>query len=79
MRTKVADACLDYGLLCIQWSAFIGELTMTLQRELMLRARTIIRDHAANILIVPLNAATWSQRRELLQGDPDAERAPKDA
>ena len=29
-RQKIADACLDYGLQRIQYSAFLGELTAQL-------------------------------------------------
>ena len=33
VRTKVADACLDYGLERIQYSAFLGSLTRTHQNN----------------------------------------------
>jgi CRISPR-associated protein Cas2 len=74
-RTRVADACLDYGLERVQWSAFIGELNTTFQRELLLKIRTILAGKAAKILLLPINAAMWQQHREITQGDPDAERS----
>jgi CRISPR-associated protein Cas2 len=46
-RTRVSDACLDYGLERVQWSAFLGELNQTLQRELLLKVRTILGKKAA--------------------------------
>jgi len=73
-RTRVADACLDYGLERVQWSAFAGELTTTYQRELLLKIRTILHRKAAKVLLLPVNAPMWAQHREITQGDPDAER-----
>ena len=73
-RTRVADACLDYGLERVQWSAFAGELTTTFQRELLLKIRTILERKAAKVLLLPIDAVMWAQHREITQGDPDAER-----
>ena len=39
-RAKIADACLDYGLDRIQYSAFTGDLTRNLQEELFVKLRT---------------------------------------
>ncbi len=69
VRAKIADACLDYGLERVQWSAFIGELNQTLQRELALKLRQLVGRKAANILLLPLNEGIWQQRREIKQGD----------
>jgi len=41
-RRKVAEACLDYGLERIQWSAFEGELTTGERMELATRCRAIL-------------------------------------
>jgi CRISPR-associated protein Cas2 len=76
LRTKVADACLDYGLLRVQWSAFVGELNHTYQRELLLKLRTLVGKKAAKIRLLPINEAMWQQQQILEQGDPDAERSP---
>ncbi len=73
-RTKVADACLDYGLQRIQWSAFAGELGHTHQRELLHKIRDLVGKRAASIMLLPVNDAVWEQRRLIEQGDPDAER-----
>lgn len=73
-RVKVADACLDYGLTRMQWSAFVGELQTPLQRELMRKIRDLIGKRAAKVLMLPINAVMWEQHREIVQGDPDHER-----
>ncbi|HEY7122537.1 MAG TPA: CRISPR-associated endonuclease Cas2 [Ktedonobacterales bacterium] len=75
LRTKVADACLDYGLLRVQWSAFVGELNQTYQRELLLKIRTLVGKKAAKIRLLPINEMMWQQQQILEQGDPDAERS----
>jgi CRISPR-associated protein Cas2 len=74
VRTRVADACLDYGLERVQWSAFLGELNTTLQRELLLKMRRLLERHAAKVRLIPINAVMWQQQRVIEQGDPDAER-----
>jgi len=74
-RTKVADACLDYGLERVQWSAFAGELNTTLQRELLLKIQRLLAGKAAKVRLLPINAVMWQQQRVIEQGDPDAERA----
>ena len=62
-RTKVADACLDYGLQRIQYSAFFGELSNVHQRELLSKIERRIGKHAANIQLFPLDEKSWSKRR----------------
>jgi len=63
LRTKVADACLDYGLERIQYSAFLGELSSTHQRELLLKIKRQIGKHEANIQLFPLDEKSWIGRR----------------
>jgi CRISPR-associated protein Cas2 len=65
-RSQVADACLDYGLDRIQYSAFCGRLSRGLQEELMLRISTLIkaRDSAATVQLFPIDEATWKKRME---------------
>jgi CRISPR-associated protein Cas2 len=69
-RQKVADACLDYGLQRIQYSAFCGRLSRTHQRALFGEITARIRDKAANIQLFPLDEQSWSGRREIKQGAP---------
>jgi len=73
-RTKVADACLDYGLDRIQYSAFTGLLSRTHQEELMLRIRDIIGDGAASILLYPIDEKAWQKRLTFEQGLESLER-----
>ena len=54
IRTKISEACLDYGLERIQYSAFSGKLTRNKREELWLRLKTILEDHAGKILVQPI-------------------------
>ena len=67
VRTKVADACLDYGLERIQYSAFFGELSHIHQRELLLKIKRRIGKHGANVQLFPLDEKSWSDRRVIDQ------------
>jgi CRISPR-associated protein Cas2 len=66
-RTKVADACLDYGLERVQYSAFLGELSHVHQRELLLQIKRRIGKHGANIQLFPLDEKSWQARRTIEQ------------
>ncbi len=70
-RSKIADACLDYGLARIQYSAFLGQLTSAHRRELLLRIRERLGEHGANIQVFPLDEKTWTGRDviERIEGD----------
>jgi len=63
LRTKVADACLDYGLERVQYSAFVGELGRVHQRELEVRMRELVGRHTVNIRLIPLDLVTWRRQR----------------
>jgi CRISPR-associated protein Cas2 len=69
-RTKVADACLDYGLQRLQYSAFSGELSASQQRELFLKLEQRLGRHGANIQLFPLDAKAWTARRVILRDEP---------
>jgi CRISPR-associated protein Cas2 len=62
-RTKVADACLDYGLDRIQYSAFLGSLSTNHQEELMLKLEKVLGRKTGNIQLFPLCAKDWQGRR----------------
>ncbi|MEA3350928.1 MAG: CRISPR-associated endonuclease Cas2 [Chloroflexota bacterium] len=62
-RTKIADACLDYGLDRIQYSAFIGKLVNTHQEELMLRIGKILGSKPGNIQLYPICHKDWTKRQ----------------
>jgi CRISPR-associated protein Cas2 len=73
-RTKVADACLDYGLERVQYSAFLGELSSTHQRELLLQIKRRVGKHSANIQLFPLDEKCWLARRTIEQTHPAEEK-----
>ncbi len=54
LRAKVADACLDYGLTRIQYSAFLGELNYNRQQEILQRLRRLVGQQPARIQVVPV-------------------------
>lgn len=72
-RLKVADACLDYGLERIQFSAFLGELTRAHQRELLLKIKKRIGKHGANIQLFPLDERAWMERQVIAQEEKEKE------
>jgi len=74
-RAKIADACLDYGLDRIQYSAFLGPLVPTHQDELMLKLKKILGRCSGNIQMYPLCQTDWEARRLIIvraegQGEP---------
>jgi len=70
-RQKIADACLDYGLQRLQYSAFCGDLARTHQRALFTEIKRRLGRKAGNVQLFPLDEKTWSGRREIAQGDED--------
>jgi CRISPR-associated protein Cas2 len=67
IRAKVADACLDYGLERVQYSAFMGELSWIHQKELLLQIKRRIGKHDANVQLFPLDEKSWTSRRVIDQ------------
>ena len=65
MRSKVADACQDYGLDRIQFSAFLGQLSRNHQEELMLKIKKIIGKGSGKIMLVPICDSDWEKRQEI--------------
>ena len=71
IRAKVADACLDYGLERVQYSAFLGELNWIHQKELLLQIKRRIGKHDANVQLFPLDEKSWTSRRVIEQKSED--------
>lgn len=69
VRQKVADSCLDYGLERVQFSAFVGELSRTHQRELFSEIRRRLGRRAGNVQLFPLDEVSWRGRRVISQGE----------
>ncbi|MCS7069805.1 MAG: CRISPR-associated endonuclease Cas2 [Meiothermus sp.] len=65
IRTRVSDACKDYGLNRIQFSAYSGRLTKAAREELELRLGKILGDHSGAITVIQLEQAqfegAWSK------------------
>ncbi len=61
-RSKIADACLDYGLDRIQYSAFSGILSRNHQEELMLRIEAILDEKPGSIQLIPICDKDWTNR-----------------
>ncbi len=72
VRGKIADACLDYGLDRIQFSAFYGKLGRNHWEELMLKMMMLLGDKAGKIELIPVSEPSWAQRLSICQEDEDA-------
>lgn len=70
-RQKVADACLDYGLDRVQFSAFVGDLSRNHQEMLMARIRKRMGRHGGQITLIPICEKDW-QRRLVLEEPEEA-------
>ncbi|NWG21023.1 MAG: CRISPR-associated endonuclease Cas2 [Chloroflexi bacterium] len=68
-RQKIADACLDYGLQRVQYSAFVGNLSRSYQRELFIEVRHRLGKQPGNIQFFALDDASWRSRRVISQGE----------
>ena len=60
-RTKISEACKDYGLDRIQFSAFSGRLTRTARDELEMRLGKTLGKHSGMITLIQLEAAQLDQ------------------
>lgn len=54
IRLRVSEACLDYGLVRIQYSAFLGMLNRNRREELFLRLCDILQDNPGKIFVQPV-------------------------
>jgi len=67
-RTRVSEACLDYGLQRIQFSAFLGKLTRNKREELFLRLKAILEDRPGKILVQPVCEKDLKTARSVEKG-----------
>lgn len=67
VRAKVADACLDYGLSRIQYSAFFGEISANHLEELLQRIRRLAGCGDLRLEVFPVCAKDLKLRRTLVQ------------
>ncbi|MBI2985646.1 MAG: CRISPR-associated endonuclease Cas2 [Deltaproteobacteria bacterium] len=54
MRLKVSEACLDYSLARIQYSAFLGTLNRNKREKLFLRLCSLLDDNPGKIFLQPV-------------------------
>ena len=54
IRLKISEACLDYGLVRIQYSAFLGALNRNKREELFLRLGSLLGDNPGKIFLQPI-------------------------
>ena len=71
LRNRISEACLDYGLERIQYSAFFGKLSRNRRQELALRLRSEVKDETAKIRVIPVCQADLDQMWMLEQLSPD--------
>lgn len=69
IRSRVADICLDYGLVRIQYSAFFGDLTHNRQEEILHKIRRKAGKNPANVQLFPICEKDLSLHRELILND----------
>jgi CRISPR-associated protein Cas2 len=66
-RTKIADACQDYGLDRIQYSAFLGNLERTHQEELLIKIGKQLGKRAGKVHLFTMCEKDWRLRLEIIQ------------
>ncbi|MGB1287648.1 MAG: CRISPR-associated endonuclease Cas2 [Aggregatilineales bacterium] len=64
-RSKIADACMDYGLDRIQYSCFAGHLSHNHAEALMLDIEAILGKKAGNIQLISIAPKDWQNRLEV--------------
>lgn len=65
IRRKVSDACKDYALKRIQWSAFLGQINRNKREELLLKISSILGDNEGNIQLYPICSKDMNLKREI--------------
>ena len=79
IRGKIADICLDYGLLRIQYSAFLGSLNHNHQEEIMQRVKRKLGKKAGNVQLFPICEKDLRLRREIAnEGEPEDEQGDEE-
>ncbi len=66
VRTRIANACKDYGLERIQYSAFCGTLDATRRGELFTRLADTLGRDVARILLLPVCEKDVQAKREII-------------
>ena len=72
VRGRIANACKDYGLAHIQYSAFCGPLDSSRRGELVARLTDTLGKDIGKVLILPVCSKDVAAKRELIN-DPTAQ------
>lgn len=54
IRARLANACLDYGLERVQFSAFLGKINRNRRQELALRIQAEVGEDRARVRVIPI-------------------------
>lgn len=54
IRHRISEACKDYGLERIQWSAFLGDLNHNRRGELVLRLKAVLGRAQGSVHLYPI-------------------------
>ena len=54
IRLRLADLCLNYGLVRIQFSAFLGKINRNRRQELCLRIQDLLANKSARVRVIPI-------------------------
>lgn len=66
VRGRIANACKDYGLAHIQYSAFCGPLDSSRRGELVARLTDTLGKDVGKVLILPVCSKDVAAKRELI-------------
>lgn len=66
-RAKIADACIDYGMDRIQYSAFYGKLRSVHEDELILKIKKILGKLPGNVQLFRISTEDWVHRKVIDQ------------
>ncbi len=73
VRYRIANACKDYGLERIQFSAFTGPLNANKREELFLRLCRELGEHAGKVMVLPVCEKDEKAKRErIIHEEPKA-------
>ena len=75
IRDKLADLCMNYGLVRIQFSAFLGKINRNRRQELSLRIRDLIGNQSARVRVIPIVEDAFKDMWILDQYRVDADKA----
>ena len=78
-RNRISEACLDYGLERIQFSAFQGKLSRNKREELFLRLQTILEEKPGKILVQPVCEKDLKAARRVENASVEEEATPGEA